>query len=47
MTTGPLRVKQVRVAEMLAAALRTKLFEVKAMAERMVSQPEAEMGQQI
>lgn len=43
--SGPASVEQVHVDEVLPAALKTELFEVKAMAERMASQPEAELGQ--
>ncbi|TXH15880.1 MAG: hypothetical protein E6R06_32145 [Mycobacterium sp.] len=42
---GSARVEQVLVDQVLPAALKTELFEVKAMAERMSSQPEAELGQ--
>lgn len=45
MATGSAAVKQVSVDKVLPAALKTELFEVKAMAERMASQPEAELGQ--
>ncbi|MBN7296622.1 hypothetical protein [Mycobacteroides abscessus] len=43
--SGPASVEQVHVDKVLPAALKTELFEVKAMAERMASQPEAELGQ--
>lgn len=43
--SGPAQVKMVSVDKVLPAALKTELFEVKAMAERMASQPEAELGQ--